>query len=143
VVEEFGEYLEELVKDYLTIVEGYDLVDIEVPRSPKHSTKHKTISETASRSDIDVAAVKGKVMVIVSCRERPGGAENWKKVAEQLKRARIAKDFQNLEVHYAVAYANYSKEVVENDIREFFKVRGVRVLFLEEMAEEVLMRSEG
>ena len=65
--EELGDYLEELVKDYLTIVEGYSLTEIEAPHPLTHPS-HKAATE--------VAGVKGKVMAVVSCRERAGAAED-------------------------------------------------------------------
>ncbi len=126
--EELGDYLEELVKDYLTIVEGYSLTEIEAP-------SHKAATE--------VAGVKGKVMTVVSCRERAGAAEDWTKDVEHLMRARKAKDIRDLKVQYAVAYASYPKKTAEGDFRRFFETRGVRVLFLEEMEEAVLMETEG
>ena len=132
--EELGDYLEELVKDYLTIVEGYSLTEIEAPRPLKHPG-HKAATE--------VAGVKGKVMTVVSCRERAGAAEDWARDVEQLMRARKAKGVRDLRVEYAVAYASYPKEIAEGDIRRFFKTRGVKVLFLEEMEEAVLMETEG
>ena len=58
-------------------------------------------------------------------------------------RARKAEDIRDLKVQYAVAYAGYPKETAESDIRRFFKTRGVRVLFLEEMEEAVLMETDG
>ena len=139
-VVEFGDYLEELVKDYLTIVEGYNLAEIEAPHPLKNPASHKAATETAPP---EVAGVKGKVMMVVSCRERPRGAEDWKKDVEQLMRARKAKDIQDFKVRYSVAYANHPKEIVKDDFRQFFKVRGVRVLFLEEMEEAVLMKTDG
>lgn len=132
--EELGDYLEELVKDYLTIVEGYSLTEIEAPHPLKHPS-HKVAAE--------VAGVKGKVMTVVSCRERAGAAEDWTKDAEHLMRARKAKDIRDLKVQYAVAYASYPKGTAEGDFRRFFETRGVRVLFLEEMEEAVLMETEG
>jgi hypothetical protein len=135
VVEELGDYLEELVKDYLTIVEGYSLTEIEAPHPLKHPT-HKAATE--------VAGVKGKVMMVVSCRERAGAAEDWTRDVEHLMRARKAKDIRGLKVQHAVAYASYPKETAEeSDFRRFFKTRGVQVLFLEEMEEAVLMETEG
>ena len=142
-VEELGGYLEELAKDYLVIVEGYNLAEIEASRSLKQSTSHRATTETTAPSDIEVAGVKGKVLMIVSCRERPGGAEDWKDDVERIKRARKAKDLQDFRVQYSMAYANYPKESVRNDFRQFFKVQGVRVLFLDEMAEELLMKTDG
>jgi hypothetical protein len=134
VAEELGDYLEELVKDYLTIVEGYSLTEIEAPDPLKHPS-HKAATE--------VAGVKGKVMTVVSCRERAGAAEDWTRDVEHLMRARKAKDIRDLKVQYAVAYARYPKKTVEGDFRRFFKTRGVQVLFLEEMEEAVLMETEG
>ena len=134
VAEELGDYLEELVKDYLTIVEGYSLTEIEAPHPLKRSS-HKAATE--------VAAVKGEVMMVVSCRERAGAAEDWTRDVERLMRARKAKDIRDLKVQYAVAYASYPKETAEGDFRRFFKTRGVQVLFLEEMEEAVLMETEG
>ena len=133
-VEELGDYLEELVKDYLTIVEGYSLAEIEAPHPLKHPS-HNGATE--------VAAVKGKVMMIVSCRERAGAAEDLQKDVDQLKRARKAEHLRDFKVQYSVAYASYPKEATEGGIRRFFKARGVRVLFLEEMEEAVLMATEG
>ena len=126
--EEVGDYLEELVKDYLTIVEGYGLTEIEAP-------SHKAATE--------VAGVKGKVMKVVSCRERAGAAEDWARDVEHLMRARRAKDIRGLKVQYAMAYASHPKGAAESDLRRFFKTRGVQVLFLEEMEEAVLMETEG
>ena len=132
--EELGDYLEELVKDYLTIVEGHNLAEIEAPPPLKHPG-HKAATE--------VAGVKGKVMTVVSCRERAGAAEDWTRDVEHLMRARKAKDVRDLKVQYAVAYASYPKKTAEGDFRRFFKTRGVQVLFLEEMEEAVLMATEG
>lgn len=132
--EELGDYLEELVKDYLTIVEGYSLTEIEAP-PPLKLSGHKAATE--------VAGVKGKVMMVVSCSERAGAAEDWTRDVERLTRARKAKEIRELKVQYAVAYASYPKETAESDIRRFFKTRGVRVLFLEEMEEAVLMETDG
>ena len=134
VAEEVGDYLEELVKDYLTIVEGYSLAEIEAPDPLKRSS-HKAATE--------VAAVKGEVMMVVSCRERAGAAEDWTRDVEHLMRARKAKDVRGLKVQYAVAYASHPKGAAEGDLRRFFETRGVRVLFLEEMEEAVLMETEG
>jgi len=133
VAEELGDYLEELVKDYLTIVEGH-LAEIEAPPPLKHPS-HKAATE--------VAGVKGKVMTVVSCRERAGAAEDWARDVEHLMRARKAKDIRDLKVQYAVAYASHPKKTAEGDFRRFFKTRGVQVLFLEEMEEAVLMETEG
>ena len=132
--EELGDYLEELVKDYLTIVEGHNLAEIEAPPPLKHPG-HKAATE--------VAGVKGKVMTVVSCRERAGAAEDWTRDVEHLMRARKAKDVRDLKVQYAVAYASYPKKTAEGDFHRFFKTRGVQVLFLEEMEEAVLMETEG
>jgi len=140
VVEEFGDYLAELVKDYLTIVEGYNLAEIEAPHPLEHPASRKAATGIAP---IEVAGVKGKVMMVASCAERPGGPDDWEDDVEQLMRARKAKDVQDLKVQYSVAYADYPKEIVKADFRRFFKVRGVRVLFLEEMEEAVLMETEG
>ena len=134
VAEELGDYLEELVKDYLTIVEGYNLTEIEAPHPLKHPS-HKAATE--------VAGVKGKVMIVVSCRERAGAAEDWTRDVEHLMRARKAKGVRDLKVQHAVAYASYPKETAEGDFRRFFKARGVQVLLLEEMEEAVLMETEG
>jgi len=134
VAEELGDYLEELVKDYLTIVEGYSLTEIEAPHPLKHPS-HKAATE--------VAGVKGKVMLVVSCRERAGAAEDCTRDVEHLMRARKAKDIRDFKVQHAVAYASYPKETAERDFRRFFKTRGVQVLFVEEMEEAVLMETEG
>ena len=132
--EEVGDYLEELVRDYLTIVEGYSLTEIEAPHPLKHPS-HRAATE--------VAGVKGKVMTVVSCRERAGAAEDWTRDVEHLMRARNAKGIRDLKVQHAVAYASHPKGAAEGDLRRFFETRGVRVLFLEEMEEAVLMETEG
>jgi hypothetical protein len=134
VAEDLGDYLEELVRDYLTIVEGYNLAEIETPEPLKHSSRKRAT---------EVAGVKRNLMMVVSCRERPGAAKDWTRDVEHLTRARKAKGIRDPKVQYAVAYVSYPKKTVEGDLRRFFKTRGVQVLFLEEMEEAVLMATEG
>lgn len=136
-VKEFGEYLEELVKDYLVVIEGYELVEIEVPYSFKHPIAH--ISQFSSPSDIDVVGMKGNRVLFVSCREQPGNNKAWARDVRNLKRAKTVKTFYGHGIHLAVAFAAAPKAVKRKKILvNFFKVRGVRVLFFKDMATKLL-----
>jgi hypothetical protein len=135
-VKEFGEFFGELVKDYLVVVEGYELVETEVPYSFKHQVGK--IRRFPSPSDIDVVGMKRNQVTFVSCRESTENQARWTKDVHDLRRALDAKKFKGHKVRLAVAFARSPDTAKRKSMISYFKAKGVRVLLLQDMITRLL-----
>lgn len=86
-VREFGNYLEELVKDYLIIVEGFDVVDVDFPYQLPPNRIRYGKRKVRYPTDIDVVGIrlKGNEIWLIECQEEVAEKDN-KKFEKKFKR---------------------------------------------------------
>lgn len=137
-VKEFGQYLEELVKDYLLIVKKFDLADIEYPYQFKRKIQHKHVSRSIYPSDIDVIGIKGSAVFFIECREKIKTKKKWLEDIEELKRAKENTNFKESDVKIAIAFADYPSDKKKKEIQDFASKNHVMILYLKEMLEELI-----
>ena len=132
---DLGDYLEEIVADYLHFVERYSLVsrqqtflDWNWIRDPSRPGKKRRVR---SPYDLDIVAIKGGNMLLVSCKTNSLSTLEMRRELDKLKRGQKILGLKRYRTQFAMAFATGSRS-------DLTTRAPCRVLFLDQIIKKFI-----